>query len=71
MKTTQYFTGHGILGVVCCFVGPAIFLTGIYRMTGNAYGPGTFDMVLMSIGAFLAIAALPLMLIGREYSSRD
>lgn len=76
MKITQYFTGHGILGVLFSFAGPTLALTGLYLLLNSTTyqygnGPGLLHIVLIGGGVIMTIVAFPLMLIGREYSSGD
>ena len=76
MTTKQYFTGHGVLGVIFTFVGPIMTLIGVYLLSASRnlqYGqsPELAHILLIGVGLLMTIAALPLMLIGREYVSRD
>lgn len=69
MKVTQYFNGHGILGVIFFIVGYP--LSGWIAAGWLWAAPGTISLWWLLLGALVGIATLasiPLMLIGREYS---
>lgn len=69
IKVSQYFTGHGIVGVIFFFLGN---IGGAWKlmalMRAPAYGaPGVGDTIVLFVFGMMAMAALPLMLIGRGY----
>ncbi|WP_144409435.1 hypothetical protein [Martelella endophytica] len=76
MKTKQHFTEQGVLGVFCLFLGPIVTAGGWYlalKNSGQTYGdlpPIVSAMVILG-GGFISLASIPLMLVGREFTSSD
>lgn len=69
MKVTQYFTGHGMLGVIFFIAGYPLsgwFLVSWVR--SGPEGPGMLSLLLGATVGIAALASIPLMLIGREYA---
>lgn len=69
IKVSQYFTGHGMLGIVFFIVGniaSAWFLAS--TMNAPSYSPPTATTyLLMGLSGLAVLISVPLMLIGRAY----
>lgn len=69
IKVTQYFTGHGMLGVILLVIGTVAtaWLTAS-AMSAPAYAqPTTASYLMMGAAGLAVLISLPLMLIGRAY----
>jgi hypothetical protein len=68
-KAQQYFTGHGILGVILFVVGNIASAGFLVSWFGTApyQQIGTGSLIAGGICGFATLISIPLMLIGREY----
>lgn len=69
-KYRQRFTGSGWFGIGLFIVGPAIAVAGGWLEIGAdlTFGrPPIVGLVLIALGLVLAYAALPFLLVGREF----
>lgn len=70
MKVTQYFTGHGILGVLFFIVGYPLsgwIVAGWFQ--AGPTGPSGSSLAFGAVVGIATLASVPLMLIGREYTA--
>jgi len=77
-RTRQRFTGAGWLGIASLFVGPIVSGYGYWGLSSKlvaaaqnpymaSYVNLSADYWMLGIGAFGSLAAIPLLLIGREF----
>lgn len=77
MKIEQRFTATGAAGVLLLFVGPLVSAVGywfwISSMARNIqfgtylYSDPWPSIIAMTVGGFLSLASLPMMIVGREF----
>jgi hypothetical protein len=71
-RTTQHFTTLGRFGVACALIGPAILAIALRAIPpGGLMVASLPHVALIALSAAASIASLPMLLIGREYRTRD